>query len=154
MVYDILYDIFTDSARFKCSPGPVQMQPLAGSNATRFESNARPARPLHLSVCPGIEIGLQWFITPYQGSRRVHLLPPPSSSTSSPRSFCLGACLSGFGARSYHSTSLHLMYQEHPASSTFFKTLTISSACASARPSARVLAAPPMYETTTIRQAR
>ena len=24
--YDILYDIFTDSARFKCCPWPAQMQ--------------------------------------------------------------------------------------------------------------------------------
>ena len=75
-VYDILYDIFSDSSAANFSP--VQMLPLASSNATGFESNAgRPARPLRLSVCPGIKIGLQsmqWFITLYQASRRMHSL--------------------------------------------------------------------------------
>ena len=86
---------------------PVQMLPRAGSNATRFESKAGPARPLRLSVCPGIKIGLQWFITLYQASRKMHSHPPPitpSSSTSSPRPSWPGPCLSDFGASIYRSS--------------------------------------------------
>ena len=32
------------------SPGLIQMRPLAGLNATCFESNAAPARPLSMSA--------------------------------------------------------------------------------------------------------
>ena len=135
----------------------------ACSNATRFESNAGPARPLCLSVsgCPGIKIRLQMFITLYQVSRRVHShsplpLSPPSSSISSARSSGLGGCLSDFGARLYHwhSTSLRLMYPDYSVSSTFFfKTPTMTSECVSARPSERILAAPPMYRDWNNNQA-
>ena len=51
----------------------------AGSNATQFESNAGPARPLRLSVCPGIKLGLQWFITPSESIRHL-----PQSTCISP----------------------------------------------------------------------
>ena len=42
----------------KCSLWPVQMWPLACSNATLLNQMQS------LSVRPGIKIGLQWFITP------------------------------------------------------------------------------------------
>ena len=59
----LVYDIFTDSALFQCCPGQFECGPCPrSSNAARFESNAGPARPLRLSVCPGIKIGMQWFI--------------------------------------------------------------------------------------------
>ena len=165
--YDILYDIFTDSALFKCGPGPVQMQPRPGSNATRFGSNVGPARPESTlpSVCLScIEIGLQWFITPYQASRRMHLNPPLPPPTPLSRSSCLGEYRSDFGARLYRSTSLRLMYTEYSASSTrlhlkFFKTPRMTSACASARPPGcgAFICSPSDVRpggATTIRQAR
>ena len=37
-VYDILYDIFTDSAWFKCCPVPAQIQPDSDLNL-RFKFN-------------------------------------------------------------------------------------------------------------------
>ena len=46
----------------KWGPGPVQMQPRAGSNATRFESNAAAARPLDLSVLFSIDLGLHGVV--------------------------------------------------------------------------------------------
>ena len=47
---------------------PVHMQPWAGSNATRYKSNAGPqaAHSLRLSVLLGIKIGLKLFISPCQ----------------------------------------------------------------------------------------
>ena len=125
------------------------MRPRACSNATRIESNAGPARPLRLSVCLRIKIGLQWFIALYQASCRMR--SPPSSLTSSPRLSSLGSCLSDYGASLYCSTSLRLIYPEYSASSVystslrlkypeysaasvFFKTPTITSACTALRP--------------------
>ena len=100
LVHDILYDIFTDSARFKCGPGPVQMQP----DLNQMQALLVPY------VCA----------SPWPSS--------PSSLTSLPRSSWLGSGLSDFRVSLYHSTSLRLMYQEYCASSTFFKTPTTATA--------------------------
>ena len=51
-LYDILYDIFIDSACFKCRPGPVQMQPVQMN-----PMQALLVPYVCLSVCPGIKIG-------------------------------------------------------------------------------------------------
>ena len=141
---------------FKCSPGP-----------TRFGSNVGPARPESTlpSVCLScIAIGLQWFITPYQASRRMHLNPPLPPPTPLSHSSCLGEYRSDFGARLYRSTSLRLMYTEYSASSNrlhlkFFKTPRMTSACASARPPGcgAFICSPSDVRpggATTIRQAR
>ena len=55
---------------------PVQMLPLASSNATWFESNALLVSYVCLSVLLGIKIGLQWFVSPYQAFCQKHLHPP------------------------------------------------------------------------------
>ena len=58
-------------------PGPIQIRPRACSNSTNFESNAAPASLPHLYILFGREIGLLWFINPYQSSRPLHPHPPP-----------------------------------------------------------------------------
>ena len=90
-----------------------------------FESNAGPS-PLRLCVCPGIKIGLQWIITLYQASCRMHnyapaSLPHPHQPLchAPPGESWLGSCLSDFCTSLYHSTSLCLMYPEYSESSTF-----------------------------------
>ena len=147
-VYDILYDIFTDLARrrFKCcQTGPAQMQPDLNQMQALLVPNGPGPSGSHqaVSVRYGLfwhqnMIGLQWFITLYQASRRMNSHPPspPSSSTSSPRPSWLGSCMSDFVASLYHSTSLYLIYPEYSASSSFFKTPTMTLACAAARAAA------------------
>ena len=67
------------SGRFKCGPATAQKLLRSGSDAPRFESNAAVARPVRLSVCFGLEIGLQWFTNPCKPSRPPvpRQLPPP-----------------------------------------------------------------------------
>ena len=114
LVYDILYDIFTDSVLFKCSPGlfkcgpwPVQMQPYFN------QMHALLIPFVYLSILAS-KSGCKVYYTPYQASCQMHLHPspssPPSSFTSSPRSSWLGECLSDFGASLYHSTRLVQAY--------------------------------------------
>ena len=56
-VYDLIYDILTGSPRFKCCSWPAEMQ----QDLNQMQALLAPY--VCLSVCPGIKIGLQWFIT-------------------------------------------------------------------------------------------
>ena len=120
LVYDILYDIFTYSARFPCGPGPVSMRPgpRAGSNATRFESNAGgPACPLRLSQCLPRFWHQNRVAVVYYTISGTECTSPPGPPLSpilidcfaTPLLLGLGSCLSDFGASLYHSTSLRLI---------------------------------------------
>ena len=107
LVYDILYYIFTVSALLIFSPGPVQMSYWP----VQIKPYLNQIQALLVSyVClsvlatkSGCRLSLQWFINIRHLALCTCIPPPPwpsppSSTTSSPRSSWLGACLSDFGA--------------------------------------------------------
>ena len=133
----------TDSARFKCCPGlskcssrQVQMQPYLN------QIQALLVPYVCLSVLASTRVAMVYFSISGISQNALASPPPlhhphrPCRHTplpTVPRSMQID-----FGARSYHSTSLRLMYSDYCASSTFFKTLIMALACTSARPAAHL----------------